>query len=181
LVHLVAAERDEVIRAGAPILFVPKGFVHAAQLGAGAGNVEQAVLRDVGVDAFGLGDGDDLVDGPAHGAHEVDDTPVPVRRGICVAFAGQLGRQPAAIAARGAEAGELTLQHDDAQVGLRLLEVVRGPQTGEPGTDDAHVGVAVTRQRRPPVRQADRAVPERHVAVDELGGPQRDSFKWWAG
>jgi hypothetical protein len=51
---------------------------------------------------------------------------------------------PAAVAAGGAEAGDLALQHSHAKVWVGLLEVVRGPQSGESGADDddVHVGGA---------------------------------------
>ena len=90
-VHLVPAQRDEVLRFCAPLLFVTQGILQAAELCTRAGDVEQAILGDVGVDALRLGDGDHLVDRAAHGAHEVDDTLVSVGCGVCVAFACQLG------------------------------------------------------------------------------------------
>ena len=46
----------------------------------------------------------------------------------------------------GAEAGEPLLEHDDPQVGARLLQVVGGPQPGVARADDRHVGVQVAGQ-----------------------------------
>jgi hypothetical protein len=47
----------------------------------------------------------------------------------------------------GAEAGEFPLQHKDAQGRLSMLEVVGRPQAGQAGSNDAHVGIGITRQR----------------------------------
>src|SRR5262249_32222391 len=48
-----------------------------------------------------------------------------------------------------AEAGDAGLQQDDAQRRVVPLQVVRRPQPGVAGADDADVGVAVPWQRRP--------------------------------
>ena len=77
---------------------------------------------------------------------------------------GNQPRQPAAVAAGRAEPGEPGLQDRDPQRRVRALEVVRGPQPGVAGTDDAHVGVAVARQRRPVHGQS--VVPVRDLTVD---------------
>ncbi len=60
----------------------------------------------------------------------------------------QVTHQPAAIAPRGAKAGNLGLDHDDAQVRGLGLQVVGGPQAGVAGADDRHIGVNLSRQRR---------------------------------
>ena len=80
---------------------------------------------------------------------------------------GQLRRQPAPVAARGAEADELPLDHGDAQRRTGGLQVVRRPQAREPAPDQAHVVLPRTRQRGPGRRHTGLAVPERHLAVDE--------------
>ena len=54
---------------------------------------------------------DRLLHGPAHGPHGLE--PVPAgQRGV---GGGEERRAPAAVAARGAEAGHLALEHGDAQ------------------------------------------------------------------
>ena len=77
------------------------------------------------------------------------DRVAPCARGRSVGARRSAARHPAAVPARRAEPGDLALADDDAQVGLRRVEVVRGPQAGEPGADDRDVAVDVAGQRRP--------------------------------
>ncbi len=127
-----------------------------------------AALDDVGVDPLGLGHPDDLVDRGHHGALERDHRSLAVRLGVAFPRPGELGRQPAAVAARRAEARELPFQDRHAQVGLFLLEVVGGPQAGVSGADDAHVVVGIAGQGGTAFGNSQFAVPEGHPAVAEL-------------
>ena len=63
--------------------------------------------------------------------------------GVALAPAGDRVGEPAAVATGRAEPGEALLEHDDPQVGLGALEVVRGPQAGVAGADDRDVDVEV--------------------------------------
>ena len=53
------------------------------------------------------------------------------------------------------------LEHDDPQRRVGAQQRVRGPQPGEPGADDGHVGVAVAGQRGPRRRGRRRAPASR--------------------
>jgi hypothetical protein len=79
-------------------------------------------------------------------------------------------RAPAAVAARRAEAGGLGLEDEDAELRVRLREVVGGPQPGEAGPDDRDVGVGVAVERCAggPVG-VDGVVPEREALVVGVG------------
>ena len=100
---------------------------------------------------------------PRHGALHVDHR--AARRGLEVLLArpAEAARQPAAVAARGAEAGEFALDDDDAQRWLGLLQIVGGPQPGVAGADDG--------RHRPRCRRA-AAVVGRHAA--DIGIPEGD-------
>jgi hypothetical protein len=121
VVHLVAAQLDEVVWAGTPSAFEAQTGAKPAQLGRITRNVQKSVLDDVGVDSLGRRDSDDFVHRGTHGAHQIDDAGTAVRGGVGVARPRQFGRQPTAVAARGAEAGKLTFQQHNSEVGLRLL------------------------------------------------------------
>ena len=138
------------------------------ELGRGPGHHHGAALAGLGVDALARRDPEHLVDGGAH-RPVLGQCPVPVGAGQ----AGQLaesgreeGGAPAAVAARGAEARGLGLQHHDAQPRVGLEEVVGGPEAGQPGADHRDVDVRVTGQGcagRPVL--AGRRVPQREAGV----------------
>ncbi|MCY1449627.1 hypothetical protein D9M71_663780 [compost metagenome] len=92
-------------------------------------------------------------------------------------LAQQVAHQPAAVAAAGAEAGELCFNDRDLQLRGLALEVVGRPQPGVAGTDDRHINLQRTGQRRSKREvfielvhpQADRAaVGHRRVPVGRL-------------
>jgi hypothetical protein len=65
---------------------------------------------------------------------------------------GRLGeprRAPPAVAPGRAETGDLLLDDQHVERGVGLVQVVGGPQTGEPGADDDDVGGGVAVQGRP--------------------------------
>ncbi|MNP22209.1 hypothetical protein D3C76_1148700 [compost metagenome] len=63
-------------------------------------------------------------------------------------LAQQVAHQPATVAARGAEAGDVGLNDGDVQLRCVKFEVVGGPQPGITGADDADVHVQVLLQGR---------------------------------
>ncbi|MNR07039.1 hypothetical protein D3C85_1231400 [compost metagenome] len=63
-------------------------------------------------------------------------------------FAEQVAHQPAAVAPRGAEAGDVGVDYRDVQLWRLALEVVGGPQAGVASADDAHIRVQVLAQGR---------------------------------
>ena len=146
VVHLGAAEALLVPLAEPPGRALGEHRVQPRELWLGAGDVQDAVLDDVGVDALVPAHADHVVDRLLHRPDEPTH-PVPASGGgVPVEVAGQLRGEPAAVAARGAVAGELLLQDDDAQIGLSAGQVVGGPQPGEAASDDADVGGPVAGQ-----------------------------------
>ncbi len=113
-----------------------------------ARDLQCAALDDARVDPFRSRDVDHLVDGVVEGLLPGQHAVAAVQCGHPVAVAGHQTRQPPAVASRCAEACEPPLEHDDAQRRVGPLEVVRRPQAGVSGADDAHVGVTVAGQRR---------------------------------
>ena len=120
---------------------------------------------------YRLADADDLVDRGPQLRREPVDTRLrradPRRRRPA---AGQLGRQPPAVAARRAVAGELRLQHGDPQPRVGHRQVVRRPQPGEAATDDADVAVTSPGSGGQGRGKPDLRVPERHPAVRHARG-----------
>src|SRR2546430_17501867 len=57
-------------------------------------------------------------------------------------------RQTTAVAPAGAAAADVTLDEDDVERRLELLQPERGPQARVAAADDADVGALVARQRR---------------------------------
>lgn len=149
----------------------------AGELGRGAGDGEQAADRHVGVDLLGGGDAAHLDDGVAQGGARAAGRLGSVRGGD----PGGDGRGPGAVPAAGAPArpgaGDVLLDHEDVEGGVRLEEVVRGPQAGEPRAhdDDVRGGVPVERlARRAGVRGLGPVEPQgpgRRVAP---GAPPQD-------
>ena len=92
-----------------------------ARLGGGAGHVEHAALDDVGVDALLRGD----ARRPRRWRRTSPAAAAWPRRarasGVALVRAGQLAGQPAAVAAGGAEPGELLLQHHHRREGRAFL------------------------------------------------------------
>ena len=75
----------------------------------------------------------------------------------------QQRRAPSAVAAAGAEADRVALDHRHPQRRVALQQMPRRPQAGEPGADDRHVDIDVAGQR--PERRA--------LVVGNRVGPQR--------
>ena len=82
---------------------------------------------------------------------------------------GEERRDPAAVAAGGAEAGDVLLHHGHAQVRVGLGEVVRGPEPRVAGADDGDIDVGgalesgrgAGRRGRRPARSCTRGSPSR--------------------
>ena len=137
------------------------------RLSAVACHVKCSALDDARIDAFARGNVDDLVHGVVEGLLPGQHAVAPVQLRHPVAVSGYQPGQPSAVAARGAEPGEPRLQHDDPQRRIGPLQVVRRPQPGVAGADDAHIGVPVAGQRRTHVRKL--GVPVGDAAVDHMG------------
>jgi hypothetical protein len=84
-VELVPAQQHEVLLARAPLPLVPQLVVQPRELRAVAGDVQHAVLGDVGVDALCGGDRDHLVDRSAHRGEQVEDALAAMGRRVGVA------------------------------------------------------------------------------------------------
>ena len=83
------------------------------------------------------GHADDLVDRGRAARPAGAATPSsPATCGVRPRAAGELARQPAAVAPRRAEAGELRLDDADVEGRVAPREVVRRPEPGEPAADD---------------------------------------------
>ncbi len=119
-----------------------------------------AALDEVRVDLLPREHARDLVDRVEHLALQREEPgPIRARR------PGEEARGPAAVAAGGAEAGALCLEHDDAQRRLGSLEVVGSPQARVAGADDRHVGLERAGQLLAPTRRpSERAPPEAELA-----------------
>ena len=128
-------------------VFVVQLFQHG-QVVVGAGDLELAALGVMRVDPFELADAANVVDRVVHRQRD--------RSGGVTAVAGrelrrrvrETGEAPAAVASRGAEPGDLLLDHDDLQRRLALQQVVGGPETGKPGAEDRYIGLNRSVQRR---------------------------------
>ena len=135
---------------------------------------QRSRLDETAVDLLALGDRGDLVDRVVGRAQRPRGAIGIVPQSIGGPAAGQSADRPAAVASRGAKAGDLALDHHDAQVRLERRQVVSRPEAGEPRADDRDVTVAVSRQRRPRGErtvelvepQAPRAVGRLEVSID---------------
>ena len=153
-VQLLLVQGHEVRRSPALVRQLRPPRQQPTLLGGVGGDVQDTVLDDVGLDALLRGDVDDLVHRREHLPLHADGRTPAVRGGVAAGLPGQLGGEPAAVATRGAEAGELLLQDRDAQVRLVTLEVVRRPQRGQAAADEGHVDVEVARAARAASRAA---------------------------
>ena len=124
-------------------------------LGLRPGDVEHAAAHDVGVDALAGGHVDDLVHGGAHGRAEPLDAVLARLVGVRRRAARQLAGQPAAVASRRAEAGELGLDDPDVEGGVGLVRGSRRSRarSGRPPT------IATSQGRRPSSRSVGAGSP----------------------
>ena len=152
-VDLVGVQQRDVGGGGAARVGVVDAREQAPALRLAGRDEQRAGMVEAAVDALRGGDAADLLDRrvglPLRPAHRVGAVALLVDG----CGARDAARRPAAVPARGAVPRDLALQHDDPQVGLQLLEVVRRPQAGESGADDRHVVVRVSRQRGPRVQR----------------------------
>ncbi|MNC25938.1 hypothetical protein D3C75_740480 [compost metagenome] len=111
------------------------------------GAVQHAAFAVVAVDAFML---QHVVYFIGNAMQQVDAGAALLRRqgGQQAVFAEQVAHQPAAVAPRGAEAGDVGVDYRDVQLWRLALEVVGGPQAGVASADDAHIRVQVLAQGR---------------------------------
>jgi hypothetical protein len=128
-------------------------------------------LAKAAIDRLGVDDASDLVDRSAHRRLHGERRLPAVLAGERRRRLRERRRASAAVAARRAEARDLTVHDHDMHVRLGSSEEVRRPQTRQAGAHDHHVGVAVARKRtvrRPVV--ARRLVSQRQRAIP---GPVR--------
>ena len=144
LCRFASRQRDDAVVA--PFAFLVETGGEPAGLGGVARDLEGAALDDARVDVLAFGDLDDLVHGVVERALPGHHAVAPVLLGHRVAVAGHQSGQPATVAPGRAEAREPRFEHDDPQRRIRPLQVVRRPQSGVAGADDADVCVAVARQ-----------------------------------
>ena len=137
-------------------------------LGGVAGNSQFIGPVDVCVDALGPGDRDHLVHRVQKRPFQIYDALARRGPGVPLAVPAEPARQPAAVAARGAEPGPFPLDDGDREIRRVLLQVPRGPEASVACADDANVGRAVSGQGSAHRwRSAHVPVPERNFAVSE--------------
>jgi hypothetical protein len=124
------------------------------------GEHDGAADCDVRIDVLGGRD-------PGHLVHRVLHRAVLGNRGAPAGLGGQGADAdriqrgaPAAVTPGRTEAGDLGLEHGDPQLGSDRLQVVRRPQSGEPGADDRHVDGGVSGQGRARRQFAELVEPE---------------------
>ena len=137
------------------------------------GEVEHAALVEARRDTLGSGDAADLVDGIEHRALHVDGALAPALLGDRLERGREERRDPAAVAAGCAEAGDLLLDEHDAQRRVELGKVVGGPQRRVPAAHDGDVAIEGAGQRFARLqRLVDEVEPHAAAAVAGLvGGP----------
>ena len=114
-----------------------------------AGERYVAAVGEAAVDLLLTYDPAHLLHGAVHRALETARS-LGVRTRRHLAHGGRVDRRaPAPVAAGSAEPGRLAFQHDHPYGRIGALEVVRGPQPGEPGPDDDHVGGSRPGKRGP--------------------------------
>ena len=112
------AEQHVVVLAEAPRAVVLDLLAGPLELDRARGEIEHAAVVEARVDLLLGDDAGDLVDGVEHRPLLVDDRRAPVRApATALERAREGGAAPAAVAARGAEAGDLPLEHDDPGAG----------------------------------------------------------------
>jgi hypothetical protein len=158
---------DQVVRPPAELPQPGRLRVEPTLLCRVGGDAKVPRFDQVGFDPLPGDHVDDLVHGSEHGALHPHRLGMAMAGSVAVQVSGRRAHQPAPVASGSAEAGELPLDHQHAQVGTSDCEVVGRPETREAATDDGHVRLAVTCEWWPPRRIAEAAVPPRHPAVDE--------------
>ncbi len=171
---LLFREQGEVLLSRAELARFGDLGSRPCQLWHRAGGADRATFGESAVDALRRDDGSDLVDRRPHRRLHRQRGGSTGRHCERCRGAGEQRRAPSTVSTRRTEAGDLRLEHDDAQVGLGPGEVVRGPQASEPGTNDGDVGVAVAGEsgpRRPVVPSG--FVPHREMPVGSVVDVQR--------
>ena len=113
-----------------------------------AGELHRAAPLEVRVDAVGSRRRAEFDDGRLEYATLMVEGLLAVTPDDAGVRHGKESRGPPAVAPRRAEAADLFLEDRDTQVAVSAQELTRGPQTGEPATDDRHVDVQVVLERR---------------------------------
>ena len=166
LKHLLAGERHDVLLAPAPLALVVDVGTNALFLRLVARDAEDAALGEAAVDPFGGSALADPIDGLPRGALGATHGVVTARLGPLAVHARNAGRDPAAVAARRAEARDLTLDHAHAQRWLCVEQAVRGPQARHASTDDRDVTVGIALQCRTRRDRPRQGVPPEAAIAD---------------
>ena len=161
--RLLGIEQHAVLRAHPPRPVVVDQRTYPLQLERGLGKLQGAAMDEVTFDLLALDDAPDLIDG-------VRDRPAQRHDRLAAAALAHRSGEPASSprthpplrpeAPKPAISASSTTTSSDR---IGSLQFVRGPQPGESGADDAHVGIpralergprgAERRQLREPVRQ----------------------------
>ena len=169
---LGTGQQAQILLAHAPLPLERHLRLEPAGLQRRGRQAQVAALGRGGVDALRVGHPQHLVDGRLRRALPRRRRGGRRGRGDRVPPDRQQAREPAAVAAGGAEAGELPLEDDDAQTRVTSREVVRRPQPGVPGTDHRDVGLDPAGQGRPPALE---------VAGGQAVVPQGQRPRWARG
>src|SRR5579862_4605056 len=110
------------------------------------GDREGARLEVAAVDALTGDDSADLLDAVLGLPDPAPDRVAVPRQPVRARVARHSGARPAAVTPGGAVARDLPFEHNHAQGGVELLQVIRGPETGEAGADDRHIALDVPRK-----------------------------------
>lgn len=161
--HLIAADFKD------PLFFTPVAAMsdfglHPAQLRRRGGHHQLFRAQDIGVDPLKLGHADHLIHSAVHRPDHCADRAFGRGLQIPAVVPGKATGQPAAVPARGTEACEFLLDHQDMQRRVGLFQVIGRPQPGITRTDDCHINCRITGQSRTALRQADICIPEGHIA-----------------
>ena len=144
--QLVGLEPPQIAIAEPERTSLRKLVGEALLLRRGAGDRHGPALGVVGVDPLQLDDPAHLVDRAMELLLHGDRGRPPVAPFEPTESRSKQAGAPSAVAPARAESDALALQHGDPHPAVSRCEVVGGPQSGQPGTDDGDVDVEIPRQ-----------------------------------
>ena len=115
-----------------------------------AGKGDESVAGVFAVDLLGRDDVADLADRFVHRRLQIQGGAMRVQLFDAAERHREDRGRPPTVASRGAETGVFPFEQNYFQRRVGLQQIVGRPQSGEPGTDDRHVGGDVAGQRGPP-------------------------------
>lgn len=131
-----------------------------------AGDVELAAFHDVSIDLFVSRNADHFVDRFIHHSLKALDRLSSVGLHILLTSAGNLMGEPATVPPRGTISDMALFDDRDACVGPGLFEVVRGPEPGEPRTNNRHINRHAAGKFRSRCGLPELLPPVRNVSID---------------